>query len=449
MPEESRDSVRPLIELKSISKRFRIRREQQRSLQDSFIRLLRRQRDPHEFFWPLRDVSFSVYPGDSIGILGPNGSGKSTLLKLITGILDPTSGQIQVRGRVSSLLELGAGFHPDLTGRENIYLNGSVHGLSRKDMQKRLKGIIDFAELGDFIDTPVKHYSSGMYVRLGFAVAIHTDPEVLVVDEVLTVGDQVFQQKCLERIFELKRKGVAIVLVSHSLADVERLCDRAIWLHEGLVRGDGEALHVVDDYTAFANDLYYHGRRERQEQEQEEKEEIAEEFIIASSEQRWGTGEAIIDNVEILAETDVVPEYFSTGDQLRLRIHYRTREPIELPAFGLALYRRDGVHINGPNSVQAGYHIPAIDGSGTMEYTIDALPLNPGYYEVTVALYNQDSTLAFDHHHRMYEFEIRAATVRTEDGVLHIPAQWRHLADNEHVAESGEIVFEEQPIVRP
>jgi len=415
-------SKTPLIELNNISKRFRIRREQQRSLQDTFIRLLRGKRDPREYFWPLRDVSFTVYPGDSIGILGPNGSGKSTLLKLITGILDPTSGHLQVRGRVSSLLELGAGFHPDLTGRENIYLNGSVHGLSRADMQKRLKNIIDFAELGDFIDTPVKHYSSGMYVRLGFAVAIHTDPEVLVVDEVLTVGDQVFQQKCLERIFDLKRKGVAVVLVSHSLADVERLCDRAIWLHEGLVRGDGEALHVVDDYTAFANDLYYHGRRERQE------EEVAAEFVIDSSERRWGTGSAIIENVELLNASGTEPEYFVTGEPLRLLIHYRTRARLETPAFGLAIYRRDDVHVNGPNSVQEGFVLPYIDGVGVMEYTVDSLPLNAGFYQFTVAIYNEDSTVAMDHHHRMYEFEVRSATSRSEDGVVHIPAKWHHTA---------------------
>ena len=418
-------SSEPLIELKNISKRFRIRRDHQRSLQDTFIRFFRRQHDAKEYFWPLRDVSFTIYPGDSIGILGPNGSGKSTLLKLVTGILDPTSGQLSVRGRVASLLELGAGFHPDLTGRENIYLNGSVHGLTRKEMEERLDSIIAFAELGDFIDTPVKHYSSGMYVRLGFAVAIHTDPEVLVVDEVLTVGDQVFQQKCLERIFDLKRKGVAIVLVSHSLADVERLCDRAIWLQEGLVRADGEALHVVDDYTAFSNDLYYHGRRERRE------EEIDPEFIIDNSERHWGTGDAIIEAVEIADAAGDIPEYFSTGDQLRVRIHYKTRIRVETPTFGLAIYRRDGVHINGPNSVQAGFHLPYIEGAGVMEYAIDSLPLNPGQYEVTTAIYNQDSTVAYDHHHRMYEFEVRSATLRTEEGVVHIPAQWHHVAGDE------------------
>ena len=163
MTDPSVEPRQPLVELKNVSKRFRIHRERQRSLQESFIRLFRREHRPQDYFWPLRDVSFSVYPGDSVGILGPNGSGKSTMLKLVTGILEPTEGQITLRGQVASLLELGAGFHPDLTGRENIFLNGSVYGFSRKQMQARLESIIDFAELGDFIDTPVKHYSSGMY----------------------------------------------------------------------------------------------------------------------------------------------------------------------------------------------------------------------------------------------------------------------------------------------
>jgi ABC-type polysaccharide/polyol phosphate transport system ATPase subunit len=414
----------PLVELKNVSKRFRIHREQQRSLQDGFIRIFGRERRAHDYFWPLRDVSFAVYPGDSVGILGPNGSGKSTMLKLVTGILEPTQGQITLRGQVASLLELGAGFHPDLTGRENIFLNGSVYGFSRKQMQAKLESIIDFAELGDFIDTPVKHYSSGMYVRLGFSVAIHTNPDVLIVDEVLTVGDQVFQQKCLERIYDMKRQGVAIILVSHSLADVQRLCDRAIWLDQGHVRADGPSIGVVDDYLADANDRYYQQRRKR------EVEKPPDEFTIAATPQRWGTGDAVITRVDILDDSQATPEYFSGGDTMRLRIHYKTRKPIEKPTFGLAIYRRDGVHVNGPNSIDAGYSVPSIDGRGIMEYTIDALPLNPGHFELTAAIYNHDSSVAMDHHHRMYRFEVRSPTLRHEEGIVHIPATWHHVGYN-------------------
>ena len=421
MTDPSVEPRQPLVELKNVSKRFRIHRERQRSLQESFIRLFRREHRPQDFFWPLRDVSFSVYPGDSVGILGPNGSGKSTMLKLVTGILDPTEGQITLRGQVASLLELGAGFHPDLTGRENIFLNGSVYGFSRKQMQARLESIIDFAELGDFIDTPVKHYSSGMYVRLGFSVAIHTDPDILIVDEVLTVGDQVFQQKCLERIYDMKRAGVAIILVSHSLADVQRLCDRAIWLDQGLVRADGPSIGVVDEYLADANDRYYQQRRKR------EEERPPDEFTIQTTPQRWGTGDAVIAKVEILGKDGATPEYFRTGDMLRLRVHYKTRKPIDAPTFGLAIYRRDGAHVNGPNSIDAGYRVPLIDGGGVMEYTIDALPLNPGHFELTAAIYNHDSSVAMDHHHRMYRFEVRSPTLRHEEGIVHIPATWHHV----------------------
>ncbi len=417
----------PLIEVQHVAKRFATHRERARSLQQAFIRLIQRAPVPeHNFFWPLRDVSLTVRRGDTIGIVGPNGSGKSTLLKLITGILEPTSGAIHVRGRVSSLLELGAGFHPDLTGRENIYLNGSIYGLNRQQMDARLDEIIDFAELGDFIDTPVKHYSSGMYVRLGFAVAIHTEPDILIVDEVLTVGDQGFQQKCLERIYELKRRGIAILLVSHSLSDLEQLCDRAVWIHEGYVRQDGASAEVVDRYLAFANDRYYERRAERQAGRD------ADAPRIEQSESRWGTGQAEITGVELLDGNGQPSHHFDTDGPLHLRLRYQTHEPIERPAFGLAIYRRDGVHINGPNSVHEGVAIDKIDGAGTVDYVIEELPLQAGHYEFTVALYNTDSTVAFDHHHRLYPFEVRTPAARRAEGVVHLDARWQH-APHHHV----------------
>ncbi len=432
MAQSRTERGQPLIQLNNVSKRFRLHREKQRSIQDGFIRIFQNRRSAQEYFWPLRDVSLSIYPGDSVGVLGPNGSGKSTMLKLINGILEPTSGKITLRGQIASLLELGAGFHHDLTGRENIFLNGSVYGVSRTEMHDQLDSIIEFAELGDFIDTPVKHYSSGMYVRLGFSVAIHTDPDVLVVDEVLTVGDQVFQQKCLERIHELKGNGVAIVLVSHSLAEVERLCDRAVWLQNGLLRADGVASQVVDEYLAFSNDRYYQMRRTR------DGRTLDREFDFDNSEKRWGTGDAVITKVELLDASDVEPEYFMTGDKVRLRIHYKTSKPVPTPVFGLAFHRRDGVHVNGPNSRQAGCDIARIDGSGIVEYAIDALPLNPGHYAVTAAIYNQTASEALDHHHRMYEFEVRATGLHQEEGVVHIPAAWRHLSGGQGRQEASE-----------
>ena len=427
-PTLDRSGDRPLIELINVSKYFRLEKERNRSMQDAFIRLWRRKPNPVDEFWPLRDISFSVAAGDSIGILGQNGSGKSTLLKILTGVLQPTAGNVHVYGRMAALLELGAGFHPELTGRENIFLNGSVYGLGRKEMRRKLDSIIDFAEIGEFIDVPVKHYSSGMYVRLGFAVAIHTEPDILVVDEVLTVGDQIFQQKCMERIWEMKNAGVAIVLVSHNLEDIRRLCTRAIWLHEGLPRANGPAMDVVDEYLMYSNELYYAQRHARLHEVEAEEEAAVEEVAPAANPKRWGSHDAEIVRVELLDAYGREQERFHQGDALCVRIHYQTHQPIPTPAFGLAIYRNDGAHINGPNSVMEGYHIAAIDGAGYVDYLVAALPLNPGAFELTVAIYNRDSTIAIDHHHRMYPFIVAPTSAHSEAGVIHLPANWRHQA---------------------
>lgn len=444
----------PLIEAVGISKKFRLQRERQRSLQESFIGLWRRTRTEADYFWPLRDFSIRVMPGDSIGILGQNGSGKSTLLKLLTGVLQPTDGEIQVNGRIASLLELGAGFHPDLTGRENIFLNASIYGMDNRTIRRNLESIIDFAEIGEFIDTPVKHYSSGMYVRLGFAVAVHTQPDVLIVDEVLTVGDQIFQQKCMQRIWELGKAGVALILVSHNLEDVRRLCDRAVWIHSGRVRADGPALDVVDEYLTHTNEIFYQRQRAEKAAADAAKQSAAgnagdgnagrlgdpqtatgteatadatgagKKLAQLSSDQRWGTHQAEIVAVELRDAQGEIQDRFRSGESLGVRIYYQTHERIAEPTFGLAIYRRDGVHINGPNSVDEGYEVAAIDGEGMMEYRVDALPLNPGHYELTVAIYNRNSTIAIDHHHRLYPFEVIAPGKRSEAGVIHLPASW-------------------------
>lgn len=416
--EQTGDKDRPLIEVVDVSKRFRLQREYQRSFQEVFIRFWKRRRHESEYFWPLRDVSLQVCPGDSIGILGQNGSGKSTLLKVITGVLPPTSGQVNIRGRIASLLELGAGFHPDLTGRENVFLNGSIYGMSSDTIRSKMDQIIEFAEIGDFIDTPVKHYSSGMYVRLGFSVAIHTEPEVMIIDEVLTVGDQVFQQKCMQRILEMKAAGVAIILVSHSIEDIRRLCNRAIWLHGGSIRAGGASSDVVDEYLLYSQNVFYAKQRS----------DNAEVSADASDihHRRWGTYQAEIVQVE-LCDADGNPlNCVQHGGTLCVRLHYVVHEPIHKPAFGVAIYRQDGAHVNGPNSFADGYPLEVVDGTGVMEYWIDQVPLNPGRFELTAAIYSHDLTVAFDHHHRMYPFDVVVAHGRGEDGVVHIPARWNH-----------------------
>ncbi|MDA8218119.1 MAG: ABC transporter ATP-binding protein, partial [Dehalococcoidales bacterium] len=238
------------IKLEGVSKRFILHHERSRSFQEALVNLFRRRNGSREEFWALKNVSFEVRRGETLGLIGHNGSGKSTVLKLITRILEPTTGSIAVGGKVSALIEVGAGFHPDLTGRENVYLNGSILGIGRREMNSKLEEIIAFSELERFIDTPVKHYSSGMYARLGFSVAISVDPDILIVDEVLAVGDQSFQQKCIDRINHFRRIGKTMLFVSHSLPTVEKVCDRVIWLDHGLIMAEGAPRGITAQYAS-------------------------------------------------------------------------------------------------------------------------------------------------------------------------------------------------------
>jgi len=242
-----------MIKLENVSKRFSLHHERPRSFQEAIISLFHRRGNWREDFWALRDITLEVYPGECLGIIGQNGSGKSTLLKLITRILEPTHGTIAIRGKVSALIELGAGFHPDLTGRENIYLNGSILGLGKREMDRQFDDIVAFSGLERFLDIPLKHYSAGMYARLGFAVAIHMDPDILITDEVLAVGDEEFRQKCLDQFWSFKRQQKTILMVSHDLQSIQRLCHRAIWLDHGLLRAEGEPQKVVSEYLKFVD----------------------------------------------------------------------------------------------------------------------------------------------------------------------------------------------------
>lgn len=402
---------RPLIELRNVSKRFKMHREQQRSLQDLFIRFFRRRKKERQSFWPLQDVSFTVEAGDSFGIIGPNGSGKSTLLKLITGILDPTSGEMVVNGRVSSLLELGAGFHPDLTGRENIFLNGSIYGLSRRQMNERLDDIIEFAELGNFIDIPVKHYSSGMYVRLGFAVAIHTDPDLLLVDEVLAVGDESFQKKCLDSIHRFRMEGGTLLLVSHDLGTIQSLCNRAIWFEQGKIQAEGHPTDVVMEY------LNQVAKRE------EAKSTTIDPADIADK-QRWGNRRVEITGVEFCDEKGEARSVFVTGGTMELRIHYRAQERIEDPVFGLAIHHKNGAHVCGPNTDFSGLQIPHVEGEGWISYRIPSLPLLEGGYTVSVTAINRLNTEVYDFHDRVYSFRIYPGQTREQYGLVTLDGDW-------------------------
>lgn len=399
------------ILLDHVSKRFLLQRERPRSFLELVTDGWRRQ--PNEQVWALQDVSFSVQPGETVGVIGDNGAGKSTLLKLITGVIVPSSGRIQVRGRVAALLELGAGFHPDLTGRENVFLNGSVLGIRRREMERKFDDVVAFSELDQFIDVPVKHYSSGMYMRLAFSVAIHVEPEVLLVDEVLAVGDQSFQAKCLQRVRELQHGGMTILFVSHDLGTVSSLCSRVVWLEDGQVQLDGSVEQVLD---AYREGIAAHGQP------------VPGQRVVHPADVpgiRWGSGEAEVTSVEFLG-SDGQPRYvFATGERLVVRMHHCARQRIVQPQVGLAFYRVDtGVHLTGPNNVFSGYDIPFIEGEGYVDYIIPALPFLAGDYIVSAVIYDHAGIHPYDHWHKCARFSVRPGGATEAYGLIQIPAQW-------------------------
>jgi lipopolysaccharide transport system ATP-binding protein len=397
-----------LIQFYDVSKRFILHHERNRSFQELFVNLFRPRR-VHEEFWALRNVSFTIDQGESVALIGPNGSGKSTTLKLVSRILQPTSGKVIVTKRVSALLELGAGFHPELTGRENIYLNGSLLGFSRAEMRARFDAIVEFAELERFIDTPLKHYSTGMVTRLGFAIAIYTDPEILITDEVLAVGDEGFQRKCLDRIWRFRREGRTIIFVSHALATVRSLCARAIWLQDGRLMKDGPCAEVVDAYMAAA----YHALETRV---------SAEDRPLGT--QRWGSGEAVITNVTFLDSQRRRREVFETGEPLIIRVEFFAHQRIERPQFGIGIHRADGVHVAAPNNVAARSEVASIEGPGAFEYRLDRLPLLQGDYEITAAIYDHEAIHPYDHHERRYVLHVWNGAALDRWGLVHLPGEW-------------------------
>ena len=399
------------IRFDNVSKKFTLRHERARSFQEATLAFLKGRNNSREELWALKDASFAVERGKTLGIIGPNGSGKSTILKLITRILEPTSGQVVVQGRVSALIELGAGFHPDLTGRENVYLNGSLLGFSRNEMKAKFDSIVEFSELEKFIDVPIKHYSSGMHMRLGFAVAIHVDPDILLIDEILAVGDQAFQNKCLAKIGELKSKGVTILFVSHDLEAVRNLCTSALWLENGTIQDRGTTDRVIDSY--LNNVITVTEAR------------LSRERRVRDSENRWGSGEVEITDVRFLDAQGRERRAFETGERMVVRLRYHAHTVVKQPVFGIAIYGSDGVHINGPNTKFSDYAVESVEGPGEMDYIVDMLPLLEGTYELSASVYDQDGLHAYDHQHRMYSFIVQRGMVKERYGMIYMPCEWR------------------------
>jgi ABC-type polysaccharide/polyol phosphate transport system ATPase subunit len=394
-------STTPAIHVAGVSKRFRLYHERNQSLKAT---VMRRRRARYEEFWALRDISFEVAEGATFGLIGENGSGKSTMLKCMAKILRPEHGSIATRGKISALLELGAGFHPELSGRENVYLNGAILGLSKRQIHERFDEIVDFAGLEHFIDTPVKNYSSGMYVRLGFSVAINVQPDILLIDEILAVGDADFQRKCGEKFEELRSRGKTIVIVSHALANVRNLCDQVALLEHGDLRRLGPAGDVIDEYIGDV---------------------MSKRINAGDRGERWGSGEAIIDEIEMLDASGGPAKRIRTGDTVVFRLHFSTTERIERPVFSLGVHQLSGIYVGGASTRDENKVPETIDGTGFLDFRIDRLMLVPGTYDLSTSVMTYSLLHTFDNRHRAFRFDVEAGTPRAdEDGMVALGGTW-------------------------
>jgi lipopolysaccharide transport system ATP-binding protein len=428
-PERTAPASRPdvAVVLDHVSKKFVLRQERHRSLQRLLLdlALLRWDGQP-DTLWALRDVSFRLERGRTLGIIGQNGSGKSTLLKLLSGVLRPTQGTVQVNGKVSALLELGAGFHPELTGRENVFLNGAFLGLSRRLLAERYEDIVRFAELERFMDTPVKHYSSGMYMRLGFAIAVHVDPDILLIDEVLAVGDASFRQKCYAVFSEFKRRGKTLVYVSHDMNSVARFCDEVLWLDHGEVRDYGEPERVVHRYLQAARQHYeIAAAAERAAHPARPQPRWAAGPVeVKPRETRWGSGEIRIEQVQIEDAPNRPGARRRTGDGMVVRLRYRATVACPDVTFGVAIHRADGLYVHG-TSTDSTLRLSVQEGEGEVVCRYESLPLLEGNYVLTVGVWPGEAwRTPFDMRAGVLQFTVASPAGSSDDGLVPIPHTW-------------------------
>ena len=413
----------------------------------SLVRDLR----PDETFPAVQDVSFTVPAGRTLGVIGRNGSGKSTMLKLVAGISKPTSGTVRVNGRISALIELGAGFHPEISGRENVFINGIMLGLTKKEVARRFDEIVEFAELQEFIDAPVKTYSSGMYMRLGFAVAIHVDPDVLLVDEVLAVGDEGFTHKCLDKFSEFKRRGRTILLVTHSLGLVERFCDEALWLDAGRMKAMGDPKRVVGAYITDVEvseeQQLAAGDAKAQESAAVVSPDEAATAVLPdhpvetaeapadmfrAAEGRWGSREVEITDVMLSSSDGERSHVFQSGDPLDLRIRMRAPLPIDDFVIGVGIFNADGTCCYGTNTSIEEMQIARIHGEAEAIFRVDNLDLVEGTYKLDVAVHKLDG-YPYDYHRLLYTFRVKS---RTKDVGIYRPRHSWQFSEGVTLAEN-------------
>lgn len=402
-----------------LSKQYRLgqlnRRLLLRETMANVFKQIRQRGCQAETIWAVRDISFELQQGEVLGIIGRNGAGKSTLLKLLSRITYPTSGEMVVRGRVASLLEVGTGFHEELTGRENIYLNGSILGMKKREIDRHLESIVEFAGVDRFLDTPVKRYSSGMRLRLGFAVAAHLEPDVLLVDEVLAVGDAGFQKKCLGAMSHLNAGGRTVMFVSHNLTAVENLCRRTIWIDGGRIREDGESRQVIQSYLAtFA-------------------EASCLQADLTDVEHRKGSGEARFTRIEFLDSAGQPVDVVRSGTDLVIRLHYQVHQRVYEPHFGVEVHTNTGTLVTSINTWTAGYNVESLSpGSGYIDVAVDALNLNPDRYYLSLWLASVGPKY-YDQLELCLSLDVEAADVHNSGrsmaryfGLVYMPCRWRH-----------------------
>ncbi len=400
------------ITLNDVHKKFKMYYDKGQTLKE---RIIYRNRNYHEDRWVLNGISLEIKKGEVVGLIGENGSGKSTLLKLMTRILYPDKGAIHINGRVSSLIELGAGFHPDMTGRENIYTNASIFGLSRNEIDKRLDEIIKFSELEDFIDNPVRSYSSGMYMRLAFSVAINMDAEILLIDEILAVGDQNFQRKCINKLLEICKTGTTIVIVSHSLSQIEKLCNRSIWINNGLVQMDGVPRDVHMYYQDFLG-------KKINRTVQATKRDFEPEIQGEAENSRKISKEAWVESVELINKNGEAMCVFETGEKVTVQISYKAKQAETETIISVGVVREDGVHCFSTNTAIAKINKIKLMQSGVIHFVIDSLDLLNGYYYMDVALNYSDGNQLYDYVSNACVFQMVSRDGST--GLIKMKGQW-------------------------
>ena len=461
----------PVVQVNGVTKRYRRAAHAHRFLTLKSAILggdLFKSLAPGDVFTALDDVSLTIERGETLGVIGSNGAGKSTLLKIIAGTTRPTGGDIEVDGKISALIELGAGFHPEISGRENVFINGIMLGLSRRQVAERFDEIVAFAELDEFIDAPVKNYSSGMYMRLGFSIAIHVDPDVLLIDEVLAVGDEAFVHKCLDKIAAFKRRGKTILLVSHGLESVRRLCDRGIWLKEGRIEEAGDPPRVIDAYlswVAHKEEGELAARHEQRSSEADRAEadiapqpsavvgdlgadeseagagdDVVAEGIPAGDADangsatepavagpgpyepgRWGSREAVIEGVRLLGPSGEPHYVFVCGDPMTVELTLSAPEPVDDIAVGIGFFNTDGVCCYGTNTDIERFEAGSLQGTGTVRFEIPALNLIEGSYYLDLAVHRLDG-YPYDYQRGLVQF--RTTSPVADVGVARLPHRW-------------------------